>query len=118
MMNYEFKVEYDKLVEVYPEQFKSPHKEKIIANYVKDLDAKWWRALVNRMILSSNPRLDIDEAARGERLAKEKLRATRELLSAQDRLSENISASGLSDTLKSLGVKSLLEAIEKKESVS
>jgi hypothetical protein len=115
MTNYEFKAEYDKLVDVYPEHFKSKHKEQAIANYVKDLDAKWWRAFVNQMILSSNPRLNIDEAARGERLARQKYRSTMELIQAQDAMSEKISESGLQDILKSIGAKSLLEAIEIKK---
>lgn len=117
MTNYEFKLEYDKLVDIYPDQFKSKFKEQAIANYVKDLDAKWWKAIVTRMILSSNPRLDIDDAARGERLARHKLNSTRELLDAQKELSKNISTAGLQDTLKKLGVKSLLEAIEAKKGI-
>jgi len=114
----EFKVYYDKLGEVYPNIFANQHKEKAVWAYIKDLDFKWWKNLAERMIVSSNPRFDIEDAARGERLARQKYLATKELMQAQERLSENISASGLSDTLKSLGVKSLLEAIEKKESAS
>jgi hypothetical protein len=115
MTNYEFKAEYDKLLEVYPEHFKSKHKEQAIAAYVRDLDAKWFKAMVTRMILSSNPRLDIEDAARGERLAKQKLRATQETLAAINSVSRNISTAGLQDALKSLGVKSLIEAIETKK---
>lgn len=111
----EFKVYYDKLSEVYPNIFGNQHKEKAVWAYIKDLDFKWWKNLAERMIVSSNPRFDIEDAARGERLAKEKLRATRELIDAQERLSENISASGLDNVLKSMGAKSLLEAIENKK---
>lgn len=115
MTNYEFKLEYDKLVDIYPDQFKSKFKEQAVANYVKDLDAKWWKSTVTRMILSSNPRLDIEDAARGERLAKQKLRATQETLDAINMVSRNISTAGLQNALKSLGVNSLLEAIEIKK---
>lgn len=109
----EFKVHYDKLSEVYPNVFGNVHKEKAVWSYIKDLEIKWWRQLVERMLLSKP--VDIEEAARGERLAKNKLRATQETLDALKTISSNSSPTGLQDALKSLGAKSLLEAIEIKK---
>ncbi len=114
MTNYEFKAEYDKLVDVYPSNFGNEHKEKAIYNYIKDLDQKWWKALVNRIILSSKPGIDIEDAARGERLARKKIEDTKLLLKASTSFSEQMSECGLEDVLKSMGVKSLVEAITRK----
>lgn len=113
MTTYEFKLEYDKLIEIYPQNFSSKFKEQAIFNYIKDLDVKWWKALVNRMILSSNPRLDIDDAARGERNARRRAQDTNAMLRLNDELSDKISATGLEDALKQVGANSLLDAISK-----
>lgn len=97
---------------MYPDVFGNQYKEAEIAKHVSDLSGKWWHALVSRIILSSNPRLDIEAASRGERLAKQNHELTLETLKA----SENIKMSddGLDVVLKKLGAKSLLDAIEKK----
>lgn len=108
MTEQEFQSEYDKLKSVYAD-FRNTFKEIAVAKAVKDMDPKWWRALVNRIILSSNPRLDIDDAARGERLAKKRAEDTKVLLEASVVASEN----GLSDVLKRMGAGSLLDAVRK-----
>lgn len=108
MTEQEFQTEYDKLKSVYAD-FRNTFKEMAVAKAVKDMDAKWWRALVNRIILSSNPRLDIDDAARGERLAKKRAEDTKILLEASSVASEN----GLSDVLNRMGAGSLMEAVQK-----
>lgn len=113
MTNYEFKLEYDKLVEVYPQNFSSKFKEQAIANYIKDLDSAWWKALVNRIILSSNPRLDIEDAARGERLARKRYQETKGLLATYDALEDKITENGLKNVLEKMGVNSLEDAILK-----
>ncbi|MEK6772358.1 MAG: hypothetical protein AABY64_00335 [Bdellovibrionota bacterium] len=113
MTELEFKREYKKLEDVFPQNFNSKFKEEAIANYIKDMDVRWWKALVNRMILSSNPRLDIDDAARGERIAKKRAEDTRAMLQLNDQLNEKISEDGLNNVLKNLGAKSLEEAVIK-----
>jgi len=112
MTNYEFKLEYDKLVECYPMVFGNQHKEKAIFEYIKDLDAKWWKALSRRILLSSNPRIDIEDAARGERIARKRIEETRILLDVTEKF-KDITENGLDDALKKIGANSLLEAIEK-----
>lgn len=115
MTNYEFKAEYDKLVEVYPQNFNSDHKQLAIWSYVKDLEIRWWKALVNRMILSSNPRIDIEDAGRGERIAKQRERDTKAMFQLQDQLQDKISENGLEEVLEKLGKKSLVDAIFDKD---
>ena len=109
----DFKLWYDKLSDVYPHIFKNEHKEKAVWTYIKDLEGKWWKNIAERMMVSSNPRFDIEDAARGERLARAKHLSTKEIIQAQDAFYRNISTAGLDNALKALGVNSLLEAIEK-----
>lgn len=111
MTNYEFKLEYDKLVEVYPQNFSSKYKEQAIANYIKDMEASWWKALVNRIILSSNPRIDIEDAARGERNAKRRHQETKGLLATFGELEDRISENGLKNVLEKMGASSLEDAV-------
>lgn len=110
----QFKLEYDKLAKVYPYDFGNEFKERAVFNYIKDLEKKWWAALVNRIILSSNPKLNIEEAAQGERRARKSLELTSGVLAMQDKLAEQISENGLSEALKAFGANSLLDVLRQK----
>lgn len=109
----EFDREYAKIAEIYPTHFDNPIKKRTIYSYIVDLDAKWWFALVNRIILSSNPRVDIQDAAGGERRARKALELTNDMFAAQDNLSKEITDRGLKDALAKFGANSLLDAIFK-----
>ena len=109
----EFKKEYDKLVQVYPRDFESTFIEIAIGKYIMDLEPRWWATLVNRIILSRNPRLDIEDVARGERLARQKVRDTNALIAMSEKMHKGISEAGLDNALKSFGANSLLDAIKK-----
>ena len=111
MTTQEFENQYEKLVKVYPQVFGNDVKRTAVASYIKDLDARWWCALVNRMILSSNPRLDIEDAARGERLARKRVSDTEAMFKLSDKLQEKITDQGLDKALNVIGAQSLLDAI-------
>lgn len=111
MTTEEFKTLYDKLVKVYPFEFGNEIKEKAIFSYIKDLDKRWWSALVYRIILSSNPKIDISDAARGERNARKQAELTQNIISAQEMLSGNISNEGLEKALAEVGARSLTDIL-------
>lgn len=113
MTQAEFKLEYDKLVKVYPSQFGNEIKEAAVYTFIKDLDRRFWVSLANRIILSSNPFLDIQEAAAGERRARKSAELTSDILKAQDVMAEKITESGLSDALKQIGLTSLQDIFTK-----
>jgi predicted aconitase len=113
MTKEEFATEMEKLIEVYPQQFPEA-RNKFIYGEVKDCEAKWWADTVKRIILMGNPRLDISESARTHRLAKNAEENTRAMIEAGDAFDHEASKRGLSDVLKKLGAKSLLEAISKR----
>lgn len=112
----EFDSEYEKLADIYPLYFDNIIKKRVVYSYIVDLDKRWWAALVNRIILSSNPRLDIQDAAGGERRARKSVELTYDLLAAQDKLSDQISDRGLERALAQFGANSLLDAVFKKGS--
>lgn len=110
----EFQDEYQKLVSIYPNHFKNPIKEEMIAKFVMDLDAKWWAAVVKRIVLSSNPNLNIEDVARGERLAKQSQRLTADMIKASEVLGPDITDAGYQSALKQFNANSLLDAVFKK----
>ena len=109
----DFDKEYANLKQEFPREFGSIFKELEIYKLVKDLDLPFFKALVRRIVLSSNPKIDIDAAVRGERLARNQSKRTQELLEASDNFDRQASERGYSETLKKLGANNLLEAIAK-----
>lgn len=113
----DFREQYKRLSDVHPKQFNSGEKLNTIWEHVKDLDQDWFRRIVDNVVMSNDPwheRHDIGEAAKGERRA----RKAQELADGVIKLTENrtgISETGLTEVLNHLGVKSLSEAIEKRE---
>lgn len=114
MTKIEFVTEYKRLLEEYPQQFSSKIRMELIERTVIELSAKWWANLVDRIIISNNPRLDVLEAARGETQALRSYRRTTDLLEALKRDSEHISDEGLANFLKKLGANDLTQAIKLK----
>lgn len=113
MTKIEFLKEYKRLLEEYPQQFSSKTRMELIERTVIELPLKWWSNLVDRIIISNNPRLDILESARGETQALRSYRRTTDLLEALKRDSEHISDEGLTNFLKKLGVDDLTQAVKK-----
>ena len=111
MTKMEFLDHYKKLLSEYPQQFESKYRMELIEKTVIGLPVRWWESLVERIIITNNPRLDIHEAAAGERRALNSVRRTQETLAAYDVVMANISDSGLGDALRSHGAKCLWEAI-------
>lgn len=112
MTNYEFEAEYSKLEQAYPEIYAKKFRKEIIAKCVVDLDKKWFSGLVKRIVLNPYIRLDIDEAARAERLARAQVQKTRENNQAQDVLSSGMTEGGLENIKKLFGSNDLMEAVK------
>ena len=109
----EFNREYQKLSDTYPQHFESEFRKKAIADFVVDLDYRFWASLVNRILVSGDPRLDIMEAAHGERNAKRRARDTLAYLDLQKSLGRYCTDNGLENVVESLGIKSLSDVISK-----
>jgi hypothetical protein len=114
MLEKEFMIQANRLSEVFPQHFSSQQKLDLIFERVKDFEISWLRKVVDRIILSNDPRFDFDDATRAERIARNNVLLTKDLISAQEELSTKISDQGLSNALKNFGANSLLEAIKLK----
>ncbi len=108
----EFTEETAKLAETFPNLFPKPRIELIWKN-VKDLDRKWYAALVGKMILSFNSKFDIAEAARTERNRLAGLRLSDDTTKAAETLNRESSDKGFQKALERFGANNLMEAIEK-----
>ena len=115
MLDYEFKKEISRLTEAFPQHFSSGTRIQLIFERIKDFEHSWLRKIVDRIILTNDPRFNFEEAARGERLAKKSLELTRDVIAASEAVSAQISENGLSEALKAFGVNSLTEAIFKNQ---
>lgn len=114
MTEQEFQTEYKKLASVYPREFGNKFKEIAVAKAVMTLRAGWWRALVHRIILSSNTRLDIDEAARAEIAATKRYEEQQKSQAIRDELyRKSTTDEGLKNTLEKLEAKTAWEAVQK-----
>lgn len=102
---------YNLLIEIFPNEYSSKHKAQLIFEHVKELDLNWFIRKVDSIIMGSNRFFDWEEAARGERLALQRLKQTKEVLDAHEAMIKNSSESGLTNVLRKLGKKSLLDAI-------
>lgn len=114
MTKVEFEKEYQKLEQQYPYEFGNQFKMPIVWNAVKDLKIEWWRALVYRIILSANPKFNIDEAARGERLAVQKIQHTEDMLALEQKAHSKI-GDALTPLLKENKSSSLWELVKKQK---
>jgi hypothetical protein len=112
MTKNEFELEYKKLEELYPAVYQNKIRKEMIANTVKDLSHPWFKSLVKRIILNPQMRLDIDEAARSERLTFIQREKTKETINSLDKLKEQISNKGYEESLKLFGANSLSEAVK------
>lgn len=112
MTNYEFEAEYDKLSESNPLIYKNKTRKELIANCVKDLDVNWFKALVNRIVLNPMVRVDIDEAARGERIARAAIKRSQDESKAFENMTEKMSENGLQETLEKFNAKTVFEAVK------
>lgn len=112
MTNYEFEAQYQKLAEAYPEIYGKKFRKEIIAQCVRDLDLRWFSNLVNRLLLNPYLKFDFDEAARNERIAKSRIKATQDETQAIEALKSKMTASGYEELLKKYNAKSLTEALD------
>jgi len=109
----EFENEYKRLAQEFPKEFGSSQRKALIAERVLMLPRHWFKKFIDRMIITANPRLDIEEAARGERLS----RAEHELKSQTDTalkvVKEKMSDEALKGILKNTNASNLWEAVKK-----
>lgn len=108
MTKKEFTEQYDKLADAFPYEFKNGFREKAISGYVQDLTASWWSSLVTRILVSGNAKLNIEDAALGERRRLSEGLKTQEQISAMNLLQSN---DGLNELLKKHGAKSAVDLI-------
>lgn len=113
MTKQEFTQEWERLQKEFPAQFQSVTRKDLIAKHVISLEVGFWRALVDRMILSNNPRLDIEEAARSERLSRFNQRLAKDAIGAYEVVSQKMTEDGFRDALNKFGATSVWEAIER-----
>lgn len=113
----QFKQEYEKLAKTYIE-YKNPFKEDAIASVVIDLDFNWWKSMVTQLLISkyrNGKEINIDEAARGERMAKKNIELTENMLKLDSIIKQKeMTPKGLENALKKMGAGSLLETLYKK----
>ena len=113
MNKQEFREEYLKLIEEYPQVFESKTRMALIEKHVLHLDAKWWKSLVERIIITNNPRFDISEAARSETHAINAINRTRDTIEAYQRVTQGVTDEGLKTALNAFGAKSVWDAVSK-----
>lgn len=111
MTQQEFDFEYGRLVKEYPNIYGSQNRTILIAQIVKDFDAKWFRALVNRIILNPHERISIEEVARSERNARLANLRAKEAIGAIESLENKMSDEGYESVLKMFKANSLAEAV-------
>lgn len=114
MTQQEFTVSMARLVRVYGDKTFPEDRTRLIWDRVKDLDHSWLQKVVDRIILSNDPRFNFDEASRGERQAIRALKNTADMLAASDRLASFRTDDGLQKALDLFKVNSLMEAVFKK----
>lgn len=107
----EFSNQAARLSGEFPQHFNSKGRIQLIFERVKDFEESWLRKIVDRIILTNDPRFNFDEAARGERLSRKSSQLACDVIAASDALSDQISEKGLSEALKAFGAKSLTDAI-------
>lgn len=76
MTKEEFYLEFSKLEECFPKIFKNPLKEQMLAKAVINLEHSWWASTVKRIILKNEPKFDIEQAAKAEMQAKQRISET------------------------------------------
>ena len=111
MTKVEFVTEYKRLIEEYENIFKSKNRMALIEQAVMPLSHKWWKGVVDRIIISNNPKMDIYDAARSEAIAINAIKRTKENIEAYEYLTKGITDEGLKGALNAFGAKSIWEAI-------
>lgn len=109
----EFSNEYARLENDFKKEFGSDQRKILIAERVLMLKHSWWKRLVDRIIIQNNPRLDIDEAARAERLSQASNDLVNDTNAAIKSFKEKLSDGALDSFLKDFGANSLWDAIQK-----
>lgn len=113
MTKIEFLTEYKRLIEEYEIIFKSKNRMALIEGAVMPLSHKWWKSVVDRVIITNNPKFDIYEAARSENASINSINRTRETIEAFEYLCQGVTDEGLRKALNAFGAKSIWEAISK-----
>ena len=112
MTKEQFLKHYKRLLSVYSDQFSSDVRRDLIWKYISDLSEKWWSETVDVMIITNNPRLNVQEAAKVERSWSKAYDRTNETIEAYKALMEQATEKGYQDALKSFGAKSLWDAVK------
>lgn len=108
----EFKIQYDRLADVFPDRFKNKIKAEAILATTRDLSIEWFTTLVDRIVCSPRGDFDIKEAAISERRAKSSVRFADDVAKSMDNVRSQMTDEGLSRVLKKYGSSSLVDAIE------
>lgn len=106
----EFSEQIERLSNCFPSAFPE-ERIKVIFRHIHDLDLSWWRQTVDRIIITNNPRLDIEEAVRAYRNARGSMKRANNVVAFHESIREQISDEGLSRALKLFGSNNLLDAI-------
>lgn len=115
MNDLEFREQYKRLTEVHKHYFDSKEKLNTTWEYVKELDADWFRHLVDRIVMASDPRLhkfDIGEAAIAERRSRKSKQFAEDVCEATKNW-KDITEKGLENVLGKYKAGNLFEAVLK-----
>lgn len=111
----EFNEQYQRLADCFPNKFSNLSKLETVQRYVLDMDASWFRSLVDRIVMTPHGDLDIGEAVAGERRSRAMKRFADDATRALQVTKSQMSGDGLEKALKIFGSSSLAEAVEKSQ---
>lgn len=112
MTQAEFAQEYSKLESTYPNTYGSSIRKELIAKLVRDMPLKWFSAVVTRIILNPQARIDIEELVRSEKNAASANLRAKEAIGAIESLENKMSDEGFEKVLKMFKANSLAEAVK------
>lgn len=109
----EFKFQMKRLSDQFGEKTFPESRVNLIWSHVSGFEIKWLARIVERMILSNDPRMNFAEVIASEKHARKQIQLTEDCNAAWDALTSNISDDGLARYLKKINANSLVEALEK-----
>jgi hypothetical protein len=113
MKPHEFKEQIARLVSQFGTQTFSADRVKLIWERIESLETYWFKRIVDQMILSNNPKFDLDEAIRNKRHSEASKQLARDTIAAADNLTKQTSDKSFSDFLKNIGANSAWDAVQK-----
>lgn len=115
MNDLEFSEQYKRLQVVHPNYFGTQEKMATIWHFVGDMDVRWFKSLVDRIIMANRAdKIDIGEAVANERRNRKSV-AFAEAVSAATKTWANMTEKGLENVLEKYKATNLLEAVRKSQ---